>query len=81
MLLQQLQPPLVFVTVDGRKCLALMALDYGCEYDTLFLCGMVESRELWWLPHSQLRLGDNISLGRGENAVGRKKIRDKKVKI
>lgn len=63
-MLVQLNPPIPFVTVDGEKCLALMVLDYGTEYDTLFLCGMTESRELWWLPNSKLRLGDNISLGR-----------------
>jgi len=47
-MLVQLNPPLVLITDDGKKCFALMALDYGYEYDTLFLCGMVESRELWW---------------------------------
>lgn len=30
----------------------------------LFLVGMRDSRELWLLPNSQLRLDDNISLGR-----------------
>jgi hypothetical protein len=63
MILVQLNPPMPFLK-DGKKCLALMALDYGPEYETLFLCGMIESRELWWIPHSQLRLDNNISLGR-----------------
>ncbi len=60
----QLDPPLLWRTDDGRKCAALLALDYGPEYETLFLCGFDDSRELWWLPHSRLRLDDNVSLGR-----------------
>ena len=61
----QLNPPIPFVTADGKKCIAFMVLDYGVEFNTLFLCGFEESREVWWLPNSQLRLADNISLGRG----------------
>jgi hypothetical protein len=60
----QLNPPIPFITADGRHCMALMALDYGTEFETLFLCGMDDSRELWWLPHTQLRMATNISLGR-----------------
>lgn len=59
----QLNPPIPLVTVEGKKCLALVLLDYGTEYESLLLCGMDESRELWWIPHSKLRIGDNISMG------------------
>jgi hypothetical protein len=60
----QLKPPLPIVTVDGKKGQALVILDYGPEMDTLFLIAFDVSRELWWLPNSQLRMQDNISLGR-----------------
>lgn len=63
-MLLQLNPPLSFVTASGRACLACLALDYGPEWDTLFLCGFADNRQLWWLPNSELRLPDNISLGR-----------------
>jgi len=60
----QLNPPIPLVTDDGRKCTALMVLDYGPEYQSLMLVGMDDSRELWWIPHTRLRMDTNISLGR-----------------
>jgi hypothetical protein len=60
----QLDPPLLFVTDQGQAVTAILVMDYGIEYETLFLVGFQESRELWWLPHSRLRMQDNISLGR-----------------
>jgi hypothetical protein len=60
----QLNPPMLFVTDDGRKCTALMALDYSPEHELLFLVGFDDTRELWILPHTRLRMETNISLGR-----------------
>ena len=59
----QLNPAIPFLH-EGRHCTAVMALDYSQEHETLFLCGFDDTRELWWIPHSKLRLTDNISLGR-----------------
>jgi hypothetical protein len=59
----QLDPPLLFV-YDGRRCSAIMAIDYGPEWETLFLCAFDDSRELWWLSQKVLRIRDNISMGR-----------------
>jgi hypothetical protein len=64
MTLLQLDPPMPFVTDDGKKCTAIMALDYGVDWETIFLCGMDDSRELWWLRQSKLRMVDNITFGR-----------------
>lgn len=64
MTLLQLDPPIPLLTREGRKVTAIMAVDYGPEYETLLLCGFDDSRELWWLDHTELRLGNNISLGR-----------------
>jgi len=60
----QLDPPIPFVTDDGRKCTAIVLLDYGPEYQSLMLVGMDDTRELWWLPHTRLRMDTNVSLGR-----------------
>ncbi len=68
-MLVQLNPPLPFQTKEGHKCLAYLVLDYGPEWDTLFLCGMTDTRELWWFPQKELRLQDNISLGRPPQCV------------
>lgn len=60
----QLNPWIPLVTDDGRKGHAIALIDYGQEHDTLFLFGFDDTRELWWLPNSRLRIADNISLGR-----------------
>ena len=60
----QLDPPIPFLTDDGRHCTALLVLDYSPDYDTIFLVGFRDSRELWWVPTSKLRLVDNVTLGR-----------------
>jgi hypothetical protein len=62
--LLQLNPPLLLVTDEGRKCQALLLLDYGPDWPSLFLVGFDDSRELWWLDQRKLRITDNISLGR-----------------
>jgi hypothetical protein len=59
----QLNPPLLFLH-EGRKCTAFMAIDYSQEHELLLLCGFDDTRELWILPHTRLRMQDNISLGR-----------------
>jgi hypothetical protein len=63
-MIQQLNPPIPLVTVDGRKCIALMVIDYGPDWDLLWVVGFHDSREIWSVNNSKLRLGDNISFGR-----------------
>lgn len=60
----QLNPPLPFVTEDGRTCTAYFALDYSPDHATLFLCGFDDTRELWWLSQSKLHIVDNVTLDR-----------------
>ena len=64
----QLNPPILFRDTNFMLVTAIMAIDYGPDYETLFLCGYQDSRELWWLPHSRLRMDNNISLGRQPKA-------------
>lgn len=59
----QLNPPLPFL-YQGRNVTAYIVLDYSQEHDTLMFCGFDDSRELWWLRTKELRLRDNISMGR-----------------
>jgi hypothetical protein len=61
---QLLVPMPLLVKESGEKCTAYFVLDYGIDYETLFLCGMDESRELWWFRQSQLRIVDNVTFGR-----------------
>ena len=64
MAMLQLDPPIPLALESGEPVWALAILDYGPDYDSLFLVACQNSRELWWLPNSKLRLGDNVSLGR-----------------
>jgi hypothetical protein len=63
-MMMQLQPPIPLVHKDGRRFLALIVIDYSPEHDVLWLGGFEESRELWCLGNAELRLADNLSLGR-----------------
>jgi hypothetical protein len=64
MAMLQLDPLIPFVLESGEPVWALAILDYRPDYDTLFLVACQVTREIWWLPNSMLRLGDNFSLGR-----------------
>lgn len=63
-MLTQLNPPIPFLTSTGQKVTALLVLDYGPDYNTLFLCGYDDDRQLWWLPNKELRMIYNTSLDR-----------------
>ncbi len=65
----QLNPPLLFNDAQGRHVTAYMAMDYSQEHDTLFLCGYHDSKELWWVPQSGLRMQHNISLRRPHELI------------
>lgn len=59
----QLNPPLP-VMVEGRKGLAHVLIDYGPEYDLLWVVAYDDTRELWCVNNKQVRVQENISLGR-----------------
>jgi hypothetical protein len=75
-LLERLDPPLPIMTADGQKGYCHAWLDYGPDYDTLWLVALDESREFWWLRQSLVRAVDNISLGRDRHAEPGKLCRD-----
>jgi hypothetical protein len=60
----QLNPTLPIVRVsDNIKGFAFLVIDYSQEHDLLFTCAM-DDGEIWTLKNSEIRVVQNISLGR-----------------
>lgn len=64
----QLKPPIPFRTSKGNG-LAHVLIDYGIEYDLLWITIMDDTGEVWTLNNSEVRGYKNVSYGvsRGEN--------------
>jgi hypothetical protein len=65
----QLEPPVKLRHKDGRKFTALVLLDYGPDYEMLWIGGFEDSGEIWAVPNRELRLVENVSLGREDTAA------------
>jgi hypothetical protein len=60
----QLNPTLPILRVsDGMSGYAYAIIDYSQEHYVLFLCGL-DNGEIWVLKNTEIRLQENISLGR-----------------
>lgn len=59
----RLDPPLPLETPKG-KALAHVLIDYGVEYDLLWVCFQDETRECWTWSNKEVKIQSNISLGR-----------------
>ena len=60
----QLNPMLPIIRVsDGMSGFAFLVIDYSQEHDLLFSCAM-QNGEIWTLSNRELRMQNNISLGR-----------------
>ena len=59
----RLGPPLPLETPKG-KALAHLLIDYGVEYDLLWVCFQDETRECWTWSNKEVKIQSNISLGR-----------------
>jgi hypothetical protein len=55
---------------DKMKGFAFLVIDYSQEHDLLFTCAM-DNGEIWTLSNKDVRIGDNITLGRRVNKEGR----------
>jgi len=64
MALTQLDPPIPLHVVDRGSGFAIAVIDYGQEFDLLWVVGMDDGGELWCVPNSQVRLQTNYSMGR-----------------
>ena len=60
----QLNPMLPIVRVsDNLKGYAFLVIDYSQEHDLMFTCAM-SNGEIWTLKNSEIRMEQNITLGR-----------------
>ena len=60
----QLNPTIPIRRVsDGMPGFAFVMIDYSQEHDLLFVCGM-QNGEIWTLSNRDIRMQENISLGR-----------------
>lgn len=48
---------------DGMLGYAFVLIDYSQEHDLLFVCAM-DNGEIWTLSNRDIRMQENISLGR-----------------
>jgi hypothetical protein len=62
-ILQRLEPPITLDTPKG-KAEAYFILDYSYDADTFWGCFMRESREFWWFHNKDIRIEQNITIGR-----------------
>ena len=66
MALTQLDPPIPLHVVDRGPGFAIAVIDYGQEFDLLWVVGMDDGGEVWCVPNPQVRLQSNWSMGRGK---------------
>lgn len=60
----QLNPTIPIIRYsDAMKGYAFMVIDYSQEHHLLFVCAM-ENGEIWTLNNTEIRIQNNISLGR-----------------
>jgi hypothetical protein len=60
----QLNPTIPIVRLsDGMNGYAMVIIDYSQEHHLLFVCAMANC-EIWTLSNKDIRMQDNISLGR-----------------
>jgi hypothetical protein len=60
----QLNPTIPVYSLDhNMEGYAFIIMDYGQEFDTLFLVGL-DNGEFWWIKQSRIRLCKNISMDR-----------------
>lgn len=63
-MLTQLNPPIPLRHENGRKLVALAVIDYGPDYDLLWVCGYEDNGEIWTYSNKHVRLVPNETLGR-----------------
>jgi hypothetical protein len=63
-MIQQLDPPIPLF-VPGRGCgVAHLVIDYGPEFDLMWVVAMDMGGEIWTLPNPQVRATFNATMGR-----------------
>jgi hypothetical protein len=59
----QLNPPIYLETPKG-PAMAYMVVDYGVDYDLIWVCFIKETGECWSFRNPQVRQAENITMGR-----------------
>lgn len=63
----QLNPTLPIIRIsDKMKGYAFLVIDYSQEHDLYFTCAM-NNGEIWTLNNKEIRVQENITLGRNKN--------------
>ncbi len=65
----QLDPPIPLTVLDKGEGYAFAVIDYGQEFDLLWVVGLNGSGEIWTAPNPKVRLQDNWSMGRARKMV------------
>ena len=65
----QLDPPLPLTVLDKGDGYAVAVIDYGQEFDLLWVVAMNDSGEIWCAPNPKVRMQQNWSMGRKENPL------------
>jgi hypothetical protein len=60
----RLDPPLPLSTPKG-PALAYFLIDYGLDYDLMFVCFIDATRECWTFRSPEIRAVENLTMGRG----------------
>lgn len=61
--LLQLDPPIPVETPKG-KGYAHVLIDYGMEFDLLWVCFIDDTRECWTYNNKEIRVQKNTTMGR-----------------
>lgn len=63
----QLNPTIPIVRLsDQMKGYAFLVIDYSQEHDLYFTCAL-DNNEIWTLNNKDIRMQENITLGRNKN--------------
>jgi hypothetical protein len=60
----QLDPPIPLTVLDKGDGFAVAVIDYGQEFDLLWVVALNDSGEIWSAPNPQVRMQGNWSMGR-----------------
>lgn len=60
----QLSPPLPMTVEDRGDGYAIAVIDYGQEFDPIWVVALDDSGEIWSAPNPKVRLKANWSMGR-----------------
>jgi hypothetical protein len=60
----QLSPPVPLTVLEKGKGLALAVIDYGPEYNLIWVTALDETGEIWCAPNPAVRMQDNWTTGR-----------------